>query len=147
MSVLRKFAVITRLAYPASVCLGQVVPVPMKSLNPAVRRVVEDISAEGIGTRLRDNWPLCAQNWREVCSGYASDTIFRADRFNRGGDHSSFDTAGFAVVRFTTREEDYAKQHKATDTFANSSPGCATRVTRVNGAALASLPWSQPLPQ
>jgi hypothetical protein len=67
------------------------------------------------------------------------NTIFRADRFGRGGDHSSFEAAGFAAVRFTTPEEDYAKQHKATDTFANSSPAYATRVTRVNGAVLASL--------
>lgn len=71
--------------------------------------------------------------------GMQVNTIFRADRFSRGGDHSSFDAAGFAAVRFTTPEEDYAKQHKDTDTFANASPGYATRVTRVNGAVLASL--------
>ncbi len=116
-------------------------------VNPAVRRVVEDISAEGIGTRRRDNWPAMCAKLAGGMFRVQVNTIFRADRFNRGGDHSSFDTAGFAVVRFTTREEDYAKQHKATDTFANSSPGCATRVTRVNGAALASLPWPRHLPQ
>ena len=71
--------------------------------------------------------------------GMQVNTIFRADRFGRGGDHSSFDAVGYAAVRFTTPEEDYAKQHKATDTFANASPDYATRVTRVNGAALASL--------
>ena len=71
--------------------------------------------------------------------GMQVNTIFRADRFGRGGDHSSFDAAGFAAVRFTTPEEDYAKQHKATDTFANASPDYATRVTRVNAAVLASL--------
>ncbi len=71
--------------------------------------------------------------------GMQVNAIFRADRFGRGGDHSSFDAAGYAAVRFTTPEEDYAKQHKATDTFANASPDYATRVTRVNGAVLASL--------
>jgi len=71
--------------------------------------------------------------------GMQVNTIFRADRFNRGGDHSSFEMAGFAAVRFTTPEEDYAKQHKATDTFENASPGYATRVTTINGAILASL--------
>ncbi|MDQ6758289.1 MAG: M20/M25/M40 family metallo-hydrolase [Acidobacteriota bacterium] len=71
--------------------------------------------------------------------GMQVNTIFRPDRFGRGGDHSSFEAAGFAAVRFTTPEEDYGKQHKATDTFASASPDYTARVTRVNGAVLASL--------
>lgn len=71
--------------------------------------------------------------------GMQVNTVFRADRFNRGGDHSSFEASGFAAVRFTTPDEDYSKQHKATDTFENSSPGYATRVATVNAAVLASL--------
>jgi hypothetical protein len=67
------------------------------------------------------------------------DLVFRRDRFGRGGDHTSFAREGFAAVRFTTPSENYANQHSATDTFANSSPAYAARVTRVNGAVLASL--------
>jgi hypothetical protein len=67
------------------------------------------------------------------------DMIFRRDRFSRGGDHTSFVQDGFAAVRFTTPSENYANQHTATDTFANSSPAYATRVTKVNAAVLASL--------
>src|SRR5580704_6769369 len=67
------------------------------------------------------------------------DMIFRRDRFSRGGDHTSFVHDGYAAVRFTTPSENYANQHTATDTFANSSPSYTTRVAKVNAAVLASL--------
>ena len=67
------------------------------------------------------------------------DLIFRHDRIDRGGDHTAFNYEGYAAVRFTTPAENYANQHTVTDTFANTSPGYAARVTRVNAAALASL--------
>jgi hypothetical protein len=67
------------------------------------------------------------------------DLIFRADRFGRGGDHTPFNQQGFGAVRITTTAENYANQHTATDTFANTSPPYATRVAKVNLAALASL--------
>jgi hypothetical protein len=67
------------------------------------------------------------------------DLIFRRDRFGRGGDHTSFVREGFAAVRLTTPSENYANQHSATDTFANASPSYTTRVTKINGAVLASL--------
>ncbi len=37
--------------------------------------------------------------------------IYRPDRFLRGGDHSAFNEAGFAGVRFTVPHEDYSRQH------------------------------------
>lgn len=37
--------------------------------------------------------------------------VFRQDRFLRGGDHSAFNDAGFAGVRFTVPAEDYSRQH------------------------------------
>ncbi len=67
------------------------------------------------------------------------DLVFRRDRFSRGGDHTSFTREGFSAVRFTTPSENYANQHTATDTFANASPSYTARVTRINGAVLASL--------
>lgn len=71
--------------------------------------------------------------------GMDVNTVFRADRFGRGGDHTPFDAAGFAAVRFTTPAEDLPKEHTANDTFANASPAYTTRVARVNLAAAASL--------
>ncbi|MEX2218935.1 MAG: M20/M25/M40 family metallo-hydrolase [Phycisphaerales bacterium] len=38
--------------------------------------------------------------------------IYRQDRFLRGGDHSAFNEAGFAAVRFTEVHEDYRHQHQ-----------------------------------
>ncbi len=67
------------------------------------------------------------------------DLIFRRDRFGRGGDHTSFVREGYAAVRLTTPSENYANQHSATDTFANASVPYTARVTRMNGAVLASL--------
>lgn len=37
--------------------------------------------------------------------------MYRPDRFLRGGDHSAFNDAGFAAVRFTVPGEDYSRQH------------------------------------
>ena len=67
------------------------------------------------------------------------DLIFRADRFGRGGDHTPFNQQGYGAVRLTTTAENYANQHTATDTFANTSPSYVTRVAKINLAAMASL--------
>ena len=67
------------------------------------------------------------------------DLIFRYDRFGRGGDHTAFNQEGFAGVRITTPNEHFANQHSATDTFANTSPAYAAKVTRINAAAAASM--------
>ena len=67
------------------------------------------------------------------------ETIFRADRFGRGGDHTPFNQEGFSAVRLSSPEENFANQHTVTDTFANTSVPYITLVTKVNGAAAASL--------
>ena len=67
------------------------------------------------------------------------DTIFRRDRFGRGGDQTSFNAEGYAGVRFTTASENFSNQHSPTDTLANASPAYATKVIRVNVATAASL--------
>lgn len=67
------------------------------------------------------------------------EMVFRHDRFGRGGDHTPFNQHQFAAVRITTPDENYGNQHTATDTFENTSPPYATRVAKINAAALASL--------
>ncbi len=74
------------------------------------------------------------------------DPVFRADRFGRGGDHTPFNLEGFAAVRVSTPVENFANQHSATDTFANTSPSYIARVTKVNGAVAASLAWAPKSP-
>lgn len=73
--------------------------------------------------------------------------VFRPDRFARGGDHTPFDQAGYAAVRFTTPTENFKNQHSATDTFANTSPAYTTLVAKVNAAAAASLALAPAAPQ
>jgi Zn-dependent M28 family amino/carboxypeptidase len=75
------------------------------------------------------------------------DLVYRADRFARGGDHSSFHNAGFPAVRFTTEVENYKNQHTVTDTFENSSPAYTANVARVNCAAAASLALAPAAPE
>ncbi len=65
--------------------------------------------------------------------------VFRHDRFGRGGDHTPFNQEGYAAVRLTTPNENFANQHTPTDTFANTSVPYTARVAKVNAAALASL--------
>jgi len=74
------------------------------------------------------------------------EMVFHLDRFGRGGDQMSFAEAGFPVVRLTTASENYSNQHSATDTFANTAVPYTTRVTRLNGAILASLALAPPPP-
>ena len=74
------------------------------------------------------------------------EMVFHRDRFNRGGDHTSFYTQGYAAVRLTTPNENYENQHSATDTFANTSVPYTARVVRMNAAVLASLALAPPPP-
>lgn len=80
---------------------------------------------------------------REVGERYVPsmriDSIFRRDRFGRGGDHTAFHQRGFAAVRFTTPAEQLQFQHSPNDSFENSAPDYAARVTQVTAAAAASL--------
>jgi len=73
------------------------------------------------------------------CPDMVADMIFRYDRFGRGGDQTPFNQEGYAAVRLTTPNENYAQQHDSLDTFTNASPAYATRVVRVNAAAAALL--------
>jgi hypothetical protein len=67
------------------------------------------------------------------------DTIFRHDRFGRGGDHTAFNEEGYPAVRFTTASENFTNQHSPTDTFTNASVPYTARVIRINAAAAAAL--------
>ena len=73
---------------------------------------------------------------------------FRLDRYLRGGDHISFNEAGFAAVRFTEFRENYDHQHQNVRSergvqFGDLPPfvdfDYVAGVARVNAATLASL--------
>jgi hypothetical protein len=79
--------------------------------------------------------------------GFNVHLVFRPDRFGRGGDHSPFNANGFAAVRVTTPMENYANQHTATDTFANTAPEYTVLVARADAAAMASLALAPKAPE
>jgi len=73
---------------------------------------------------------------------------FRRDRYLRGGDHISFNEAGFPAVRFTEFQENYAHQHQNVRAENGIEYGDLSKfvdfdyvanVARLNAAALASL--------
>jgi peptidase M28-like protein len=80
---------------------------------------------------------------REVGERYVPSmkvkVMFMADRLGRGGDHTPFQLEGFAAVRFSTPNENYANQHSATDLLENMSVPYTARVAKVNAAAAATL--------
>jgi Peptidase family M28 len=72
--------------------------------------------------------------------------IARHDRFGRGGDHTAFNQHGYAAVRFTESNENYARQHTVDDTFDGVSPPYLARNARVNAAGVAVLALAPPAP-
>ncbi len=73
--------------------------------------------------------------------------IARHDRFGRGGDHTSFNQQGYAAVRITEANENYARQHTVEDTIDGVSVAYLARNIRVNAAALASMALAPPAPR
>jgi Zn-dependent M28 family amino/carboxypeptidase len=81
---------------------------------------------------------------------------FRRDRYLRGGDHISFNEAGFAAVRFTEFQENYNHQHQNVRTENGIEYGdlpkfvnfdYVANVARLNAATLASLASAPEPPQ
>jgi peptidase M28-like protein len=74
--------------------------------------------------------------------------VFRLDRYLRGGDHSAFNSQGFAAVRFTEYRENFNHQHQNVRTENGIEYGdlvkfvdfeYVARVARLNAATLAAL--------
>jgi hypothetical protein len=85
---------------------------------------------------------------REAVPGFEVELIFRQDRFLRGGDHRAFNLEGFAGVRFTEPNENYAWQHQDVrvedgvqygDLPENVDYDYVARVAAVNAAGLRAL--------
>ena len=81
--------------------------------------------------------------------------IYRRDRYLRGGDHSAFNSQGFAAVRFTEYREDFHHQHENPRTEKGIEYGdlpkfvdfaYVANVARLNAATLAALALSPAAP-
>ena len=101
-----------------------------------------------------------ARHTKEQGERYVKDfkvsVIQRPDRYLRGGDHMPFLEQGYAALRFTEPAEDFAHQHQDLrtengkvygDTIDHVDFDYIAKVTRVNGAAMASLALAPAAPQ
>ena len=79
--------------------------------------------------------------------GFTVHLIPLVDRPGRGGDHQSFQDAGFTAIRFTERFENLNYQHTMKDLFEHMSPSFNTRVARLNGACLINLALAPKTPE
>jgi hypothetical protein len=82
--------------------------------------------------------------------------IFRADRYLRGGDHTSFNLEGFPAVRFTEWRENFDHQHQNIrlengtqfgDLLQYVDFNYVANVARLNAAVLATLASAPGIPQ
>ena len=88
--------------------------------------------------------------------GFKVNVIHRHDRYLRGGDHMPFLEQGYAALRFTEPNEDFAHQHQNLRTENGKVYGDLTefvdfdytaKVAKVNAATLASLALAPAAPQ
>jgi hypothetical protein len=88
------------------------------------------------------------QRWgMRYVPSHAIRLMARRDRFQRGGDHSAYNDAGFAAVGFRESRENFARQHRPEDTFEGVSPAYLAQNARVNASVAASLALAPPSPQ
>lgn len=94
-----------------------------------------------------------------LAAGYLPDfrvvLEFRQDRYLRGGDHISYNAAGYPAVRFTDYYENYDHQHQTVrrvdgvqygDLIRFTTPAFAAQAARVNALTLAALALAPPAP-
>lgn len=72
--------------------------------------------------------------------------VSRYDRFGRGGDHIAFNQHGYAGVRFTEANENYARQHTVEDLVEGVDFAYLARNARVNAVAAAMIALAPPAP-
>jgi hypothetical protein len=140
---------------------------PTGERNPNVVRIFSEALAAGsdpvrvnaVGNENDSPSRELARFVKGAGDAYVSDLrgllIARADRFLRGGDHESFNAAGFAAIRFTEPVETFEHQHQDVRVADGVQYGdlqqyldfdYLARVTRYNAAALAELASGPALP-
>jgi hypothetical protein len=96
-----------------------------------------------------------ANRSQPIAAGLEPVLELRHDRFQRGGDHESFNDEGFAAVRFTEWREDFNHQHQNVrvengvqygDLLQFVDFNYVARVARLNAATLAVLASAPPEP-
>ena len=135
--------------------LGEPIPDQVRVFSPALAPELSEDELRRIralGAELDSPSRQLARYVRQVALWHGTEvqpmTVFRTDRFLRGGDHTAFTEEGFTAVRFTEVDEDYTRQHQDVREEDGVSYGDLAEhvdaeylagVTRLNGAALAHL--------
>jgi hypothetical protein len=83
---------------------------------------------------------------RRDLKGFKVKLVLRRDRFQRGGDHTSFTESGFTAVRFCEMVEDFTRQHNADDTIDGMNFDYLANVARSNLVTFVSLANAGPVP-
>jgi len=78
-------------------------------------------------------------NTRGKIHGFEPKLVFRRDRYQRGGDHTSFNQEGYNAVRFTEVFEEFTRQHSKEDLVKYVDFNYVANVARVNLLNAASL--------
>jgi len=86
-------------------------------------------------------------NARGKIHGFEPKLVFRLDRFQRGGDHSSFNTEGYTAVRFTEAFEEFSRQHTKDDLIQFVDFNYLANVARLNLLSAATLADAGPTPE
>lgn len=71
--------------------------------------------------------------------GFSPTLVLRRDRFQRGGDHTSFNNEGFTAIRVTESFEEFTRQHTEKDLPQYVDVNYLANVARVNLLTMASL--------
>ncbi len=85
-------------------------------------------------------------NSRGKIPGFSPKLVFRRDRFQRGGDHSSFNAEGYTAVRFTEPYEEFTRQHTKEDLIQYVDFDFLANVARLNLYTAATLAEADPAP-
>jgi len=85
-------------------------------------------------------------NSRGKLGRFSPILVFRRDRFQRGGDHTSFNAEGFNAVRFTEVFEEFSRQHTKDDLIQFVDFNYVANVARLNLISAAALADADPTP-
>lgn len=85
-------------------------------------------------------------NSRGKLGGFAPWLVFRKDRFQRGGDHTPFNNAGFTAVRFVEAIEWLEHQHTEKDTIEWIDWTYLANVTKLNILTMEALASAEEAP-
>ena len=86
-------------------------------------------------------------NSRGKIRGFSPILVFRKDRFQRGGDHSSFNAEGYSAVRLTEVFEEFTRQHTKDDLLEYVDFNYLANVARLNLISAASLANADAAPE